>query len=81
MCISHIEDDYTKKNQMLVIHVESSKAFWNSKCRIGLIIECSKGHELLKNNIQWLDVVSCLWPILIELPLARIIDVHYEIIV
>jgi hypothetical protein len=57
-----------------------SKALQNSKCN-GLFIESFKGQKLLNNKVQWLDLASCLWPTLVELPLVRTINVHYEIIV
>ncbi len=31
--------------------------------------------------MQWLDLASCLWPPLVELPFANIVRVHYDIMV
>ncbi len=36
---------------------------------------------MLENNVQWLDLTSYLWPMLLGLPLAKTIGVHYKIII
>jgi hypothetical protein len=33
---------------------------------------------LSKNKMQWLDLASCLWPSLLELHLAKKIQIHYD---
>ncbi len=71
---------YGIEDQMLFIDNEPSKVLQNSKCS-GLYVEFSKGHQLSKNKVQWLDVTSCLWLVLVELPLVKTIGVHYTIIV
>jgi len=71
---------YGIEDQMLFIDNESNKVLQNSKCN-GLYVEFSEEHQLSKNKIQWLDVTSCLWLVLVELALVKTIGVHYEIIV
>jgi hypothetical protein len=65
---------------MLFIDDEPNKAFRNSKCN-SLFIEFFKGQKLSKNKVQWLNLASHLWPMLVGLSLAKTISVHYEIIV
>jgi hypothetical protein len=36
---------------------------------------------LLKNKVHWLNLTSCLWPPLVGLPLAKMIQVHYDFMV
>jgi hypothetical protein len=36
---------------------------------------------LSKNKVQWLDFASCLWPLLLELPLVETVHVHYDYMV
>jgi len=69
-----------KKNQTLFIDNEPNKTFQNSHCS-GIFIESFKGQKLSENKVQWLDLESHLWPTLIGLPLANIINIHYEIII
>jgi hypothetical protein len=63
---------------MLFIDDEASKALQNSKCNY-LFVESFKGHKFSKNKVQWLDLASHLWLVLVRLLLARTIGVHYEI--
>jgi len=69
---------YGIEDQMLFIDNEPSKVLQNSKCS-GLYVEFSKGHQLSKNKVQWLDLTSYLWLVLVGLPMVRTIGVHYEI--
>ncbi len=64
---------------MLFIDDAPSKAIQNSKCN-GFFIESFKGNKLLKNKVQWLDLVFQLQPILIRLPFASIVEMHFDII-
>ncbi len=59
---------------------EPNKAFWNLKWT-GLFLESFKGHMLSKNKVQWLDLPSHLWPPLVGLPLAKMVQVHYDFMV
>jgi hypothetical protein len=36
---------------------------------------------LSNNKVQWLDLASHLWPPLVELPLAKMVRVHYDYMV
>jgi hypothetical protein len=65
---------------MLLIDNEPIKALQNPKSS-NFFIKSFKGQKLSKKKVQWLDLTSHLWPMLVRLPLARIINVHYEIIV
>jgi hypothetical protein len=68
---------YGKEDQTLLIDDESTKAHWNSKWS-GLFLKSFKGQMLSKNKVQWLDLTSHLWPLLLELPLAKTVQIHYE---
>jgi hypothetical protein len=46
---------YWKKDQMLFIDDALRKAIQNSKCNV-FFIEFFKGHKLLENKVQWLDL-------------------------
>ncbi len=63
---------YGKEDQMLLINGETSKALQNPKWS-GNFLESFKGELLSKNQVQWLDLSFCLWPILIGLPMVRIV--------
>jgi hypothetical protein len=69
-----------KGNQTLFIDNELNKTFQSSHCS-GIFIESFKGQNLSKNKVQWLDLAFRLWQTLIGLPLASIINIHYEIII
>ncbi len=51
----------------------------NSKWN-GLFIKFFRGHKLLKNKGQWLDLATHLWPMVVGL-VVRTIGVHYQIII
>jgi hypothetical protein len=36
---------------------------------------------LSKNKVQWLDLPTHLWPPLVGLPLAKMVQVHYDFMV
>jgi hypothetical protein len=36
---------------------------------------------LSKNNVQWLDLTSSLWPPLVELPWTKMVWIHYDFMV
>jgi hypothetical protein len=63
---------YKKEDPMLLIDNEPNKMFQNPKWN-SLFIESFKGDMLSKNKVQCLDLTSCLWPILIGLPLTNTI--------
>jgi hypothetical protein len=63
---------YGKEDQMLLIDGEASKALQNPKWS-GNFLESFKGKLLSKNQVQWLDLSFCSWPILIGLPMVRTI--------
>jgi hypothetical protein len=69
-----------KEDQTLLIDDEPSKVLQNPKWS-GLFLESFKGQMLSKNKVQWLDLASCLWPPLFELPLAKRVCVHYDYMV
>jgi hypothetical protein len=69
-----------KEDQTLLIDNEPNKAFRNLKWS-GLFLESFRGQMLLKNKVQWLDLTSHLWLPLVELPLAKTIQVHYDYMV
>ncbi len=69
-----------KEDQTLLIDNELNKVFQNLKW-IGLFLESFKGQMLSKNKVQWLDFASHLWSPLVELPLAKTVQVHYDYIV
>jgi hypothetical protein len=69
-----------KEYQTLFIAFEPSKALRNSKWN-GLYLESLRGQMLLKNKVQWLDLASLLWPPLVGLPLAKVVQVHYDFII
>jgi hypothetical protein len=71
---------YGKEDQTLFIDDEPSKALWNSKWN-GLFLESFKGQMLSKNKVQWLDLASHLWPPLVGLPLAKMVQVHNDFMV
>ncbi len=56
------------------------KVFWNSKWS-GLFLESFRGQMLLKNKVKWLDLASRVWPPLVGLPLAKMVQVHYDFMV
>jgi hypothetical protein len=68
---------YGKEDQTLLINDEPSRALWNPKWS-GFFLH-KKGE--LKNKMQWLDLTSHLWSLLVELPRAKTIQVHYEFMV
>jgi hypothetical protein len=70
---------YGREDQTLLIDDELSKALQNSKWG-GLFLESFRGQMLLKNKVQWLDLAFCLWPPLVGLPLAKMVQVHYDFI-
>jgi hypothetical protein len=47
----------------------------------GLFLESFRGQMLFKNKVQWLDLASHLWPPLVRLPLAKMVQVHYDFVV
>jgi len=63
---------------MLLIDDEPSKALQNPKWS-GNFLKSFKGKLLSKNKVQWLDLSFCLWPTLIGLPMARIVQDHHDI--
>ncbi len=69
-----------KENQTLLIDDEPNKALQNPKWN-GLFLKSFRGHMLSKNKVQWLDLTSCLWPLLLELPLVETVHVHYDYMV
>jgi hypothetical protein len=69
-----------KRNQTLFTNNEFNETFQNSHCS-GIFIESFKGQNLSKNKVQWLDLAFHLWQTLIGLPLASIINIHYEIVI
>jgi hypothetical protein len=71
---------YGKEDQTLFIDNEPNKVLWNSKWS-GLFLESFRGQMLLKNKVQWLDLASRLWPTLVRLPLAKMVQVHYDFMV
>ncbi len=71
---------YGKEDQTLLIDDEPNKVLWNSKWS-GLFLESFRGQMLLKNKVQWLDLASPLWPPLVGLPLAKMVQVHYDFMV
>ncbi len=73
------EKDYGKEDQTLLIDDEPSKAFRNPKW-IGLFLESLK-RQMSKNKVQWFDLPSYLWPPLVGLPLAKMVQVHYDFMV
>ncbi len=44
-------------------------------------LESVKGQMLLMNKVQWLDLAFPLWPPLVGLPLAKMVQVHYDFMV
>jgi hypothetical protein len=71
---------YGKEDQTLLINDEPTKTFRNSKWS-GLFLESFNGQMLSKNKVQWLDLASCLWPLVLKLPVAKTIQVHYDVMV
>ncbi len=71
---------YGKEGQTLLIDYEPTKALWNLKWS-GLFLESFRGQMLSKNKVQWLDLESHLWPLLLELPLTKTIRIHYDYMV
>jgi hypothetical protein len=71
---------YGKQDQTLLIDNEPNKVMQNSKWSV-LFLESFKGKMLLKNKVQWLDLASHLWPPLVGLPLAKMVQVHYDFMV
>ncbi len=69
-----------REDQTSLIDDEPSKAIHNSKCS-GFFLESFKGQMLSKNKVQWLDLASCLWPPLVGLLLAKIVQVYYDFMV
>jgi len=63
---------YGKEDQTLLINDEPTKAFQNLKWS-GFFLKSFRGQMLSKNKVQWLDLASCLWPLLLELPIAKTI--------
>jgi len=39
--------------------------------------KCYKGYKLSKNKVQWLDLTLRLWPALIGLLFASIVQMHF----
>jgi hypothetical protein len=68
---------YGKEDQTLLIVNEPSKTFRNLKWS-GLFLESINGQMLSKNKVQCLDLASCLWPLILELPIAKTIQLHYD---
>jgi hypothetical protein len=70
---------YGIEDETLFFDNEPSKAFWNSKYN-GILLNLLEdiNCQRIRSN-GWTS--SCLWPSLVRLPIVRIIDVHYEIIV
>jgi hypothetical protein len=62
---------------MLLIDDEPNKALGNPNWT-GLFFKSFKG-KLPKTKVQWLDLSSCLWPILIGLLMAKMVRVHHDI--
>jgi hypothetical protein len=56
--------DYGKEDQILLINDEPNKVFRNPKWT-SLFLESFKGQMLSKNQVQWLDLPSRLWPPLV----------------
>jgi hypothetical protein len=71
---------YGKEHQTLLIDDEPNKVLWNPKWS-GLFLNSFKEQMFSNNKVQWLDLTSRLWPPLVELPLAKIIRVHYDYMV
>jgi hypothetical protein len=71
---------YGKEDQTLLIDNEPSKVFQNLKWN-GFFLESFKGQMLSKKKVQWLDLASHLWSTLVELPFAKIVQVHYDYMV
>jgi hypothetical protein len=40
-----------------------------------------EGTNVAEKKVQWLDLASLLWPPLVGLPLAKVVQVHYDFIV
>jgi hypothetical protein len=68
---------YGKEHQTLLIDDEPNKVLWNPKWS-GLFLNSFKEQMLSSNKVQWLDLTSRLWPPLVELPLAKMVQVHYD---
>ncbi len=68
---------YGKEDQTLLIHNEPTKTLQNLKW-IGYFLESFRGQMLSNNKVQWLDLTSPLWPLLLELPFAKMVQVHYD---
>jgi hypothetical protein len=54
---------------------------WRIPNGVVYFLESFKGKMSSKNKVQWLDLASHLWPPLVRLPLAKTIQVHYDVIV
>jgi hypothetical protein len=63
---------YGKKHQTLLTDDEPNKVFQNPKWS-GLFLNSFKEQMLSNDKVQWLDLASCLWPPLVELPLAKMV--------
>jgi len=71
---------YGKEYQTLFIVDEPNKVLWRSKWS-GLFLESFRGQMLSKNKVQSLDLTYRLWPPLVGLPLAKMVQVHYDFMV
>ncbi len=66
---------YGTEDPTLFMDNEPSEALHNSKWS-GQFLESFRGQMLLKNKVQSLDFASHLWPPLVGLPLAKMVQVH-----
>jgi hypothetical protein len=67
---------YGKEDQTFLINDEPTKLLWNLKWSGFFLI--IKGTNVSKNKVQWLDLASQLWPMLLEFPLIKTIWIHYD---
>ncbi len=70
---------YGKEGQTLFIDNESSKAIQNSKWSGVFFLNHLRDKCCQKKKVQWLDSAFRLWPPLVGLPLAKTIQVHYDL--
>jgi hypothetical protein len=69
--------DYGEEDQTLLINDEPNKVLRNLKWT-SIFLESFRGQMLSKNKVQWLDLPFHLWPPLVGLPLAKMVQVHYD---